>query len=540
MITVLVADSDRDNRKRIRDIINSANLGYRVTAEAENGKAALDHMAKSKIDLVICDLRMPVMTGYHLFQKIRFSYPATKVVLYASYGEYDVLKKAEEEGLLDHIYKPVQNVELERCLQRIKPALIELEKKDQSEKNINERYEHLIPVFKERFLINLLHGRLRKDSEINRNFDYFDITIKPGFTVLLVKIDYFEKLSLVFEEKDREIFTFTLAVKIEQFFKGVRDATVFIDGNDEIAVILGESLSANDTIQIAVEIKGIVKRETVTTATVGIGTVVDTPSQIVLSYRQARAAIRYNYYYGCDSAIHIKHVEAENSLTYKYPVEKEALLIQEIVIGNTQKALSYWESLYDFFKSYEKLPEKLLPKIILNIVVSISRYASEHGIQLEELFAENVSVKEISKREDPEAAFNYLKIILIKASEYIESIRTKREEALLKRVEEYAKEHFADNLTLQNMSDMFDIAAEYLEKLFKQHHNVSFNEFYTKIRMDKAKEFIDKTDMDDIMISLKLGYDNLKYFTGVFFQTEGISIVDYRRQQKRYREWDYV
>ena len=71
-LTVLVVDDEEFSRKFVVRILESIGVGHAFTAE--NGIDALDQLSKAEgdVDLVICDIEMPEMTGYEFARRVRY------------------------------------------------------------------------------------------------------------------------------------------------------------------------------------------------------------------------------------------------------------------------------------------------------------------------------------------------------------------------------------------------------------------------------------------------------------------------------------
>ena len=83
---------------------------------ANNGKEALNLLTKSKVDLVISDIRMPDINGLDLLVKIRKEYPQTKVIIMTAYGSSDVHKEANRRGSLYYVEKPFEISDIRRII----------------------------------------------------------------------------------------------------------------------------------------------------------------------------------------------------------------------------------------------------------------------------------------------------------------------------------------------------------------------------------------------------------------------------------------
>ncbi len=83
---------------------------------ANSGREALSMLKKSKIDLVISDIRMSDMNGLDLLVQIKLEYPQTKVIIMTAYGSSDVQKEANRRGSLYYIEKPFEISDIRRII----------------------------------------------------------------------------------------------------------------------------------------------------------------------------------------------------------------------------------------------------------------------------------------------------------------------------------------------------------------------------------------------------------------------------------------
>jgi CheY-like chemotaxis protein len=108
--TILIADDETDIRSIIKTKLEAA--GFAVT-EASNGKEALESMRESRPDLVVMDVKMPVMNGVEAVGAMKGDDELKDilVVFLTNYGEDDIdnawidEKYAKEIGALGHIRK---------------------------------------------------------------------------------------------------------------------------------------------------------------------------------------------------------------------------------------------------------------------------------------------------------------------------------------------------------------------------------------------------------------------------------------------------
>jgi DNA-binding NtrC family response regulator len=118
--TILVVDDEIYVRESLTAYLDD--IGYHVL-EAENGKVGLELFRSSKPDIVMTDLRMPVMDGFALVEAIAAESDSTPVVVVSGVGAVDEAVRAMRSGAWDYVSKPIASFEelqitLESCLER--------------------------------------------------------------------------------------------------------------------------------------------------------------------------------------------------------------------------------------------------------------------------------------------------------------------------------------------------------------------------------------------------------------------------------------
>lgn len=104
---ILVADDREYIREFLKDFLMLEGFSVDVACD---GQEAIEMASAQHYDLVLSDIKMPRKNGYEVFEGVRTTDPATKVILMTAYG-YDPshsIVKASEEGLCAVLYKPFQ------------------------------------------------------------------------------------------------------------------------------------------------------------------------------------------------------------------------------------------------------------------------------------------------------------------------------------------------------------------------------------------------------------------------------------------------
>ena len=104
---VLIADDNPVTRELIREILESTD--YELV-EAGNGREAMEKIEKTRPDLVILDIQMPVLDGYSLLRMLRRDprFSALRIAALTAYAMTGDREKALSAGFDDYITKPIR------------------------------------------------------------------------------------------------------------------------------------------------------------------------------------------------------------------------------------------------------------------------------------------------------------------------------------------------------------------------------------------------------------------------------------------------
>lgn len=119
MIKVLIADDEPLVRAGIRAVLESA-PGIVVTAEAGDGRAAVQAAIASRPDVALVDIKMPVLDGLAASGEIRRHAPGVRIVMLTSFGTQPNARRAVQEGAAGFILKASAPDELIRAVRSVK------------------------------------------------------------------------------------------------------------------------------------------------------------------------------------------------------------------------------------------------------------------------------------------------------------------------------------------------------------------------------------------------------------------------------------
>lgn len=119
MYRILLVEDDDALRYVYRKLRAFKENGFVIAAEAVNGKEALDLLQNDRFDLIVTDIRMPLVDGLALLREMKVRGLDTPAVLVSSYDEFEYARQGLILGAFDYIVKPVGESSLSAMLARV-------------------------------------------------------------------------------------------------------------------------------------------------------------------------------------------------------------------------------------------------------------------------------------------------------------------------------------------------------------------------------------------------------------------------------------
>ena len=137
-IKVILVDDEKMVVESMRAVVDWESEGFILCATCLNGFQALDAIRKYHPDIVITDIRMPVMDGIELIQRTReFDGQATFIIL-SGYGEFELAQRAMKEGVREYLLKPCGEKEI---LEALKNSCKDWAEQDMAKQTETEKEE---------------------------------------------------------------------------------------------------------------------------------------------------------------------------------------------------------------------------------------------------------------------------------------------------------------------------------------------------------------------------------------------------------------
>ena len=156
MYSVLFVDDEDIEREAMAAIIPWKQMDMTLADMAWNGVEGLEKIRMNRPDVVITDIKMPVMNGIELIREAQKISPLTVFVVLSGYGEFEYTSQAMELGIRHYILKPCDETQMVEVLQKVKEELASREQKQKSEQEYQHTMRRLVPYAKGQILRELI------------------------------------------------------------------------------------------------------------------------------------------------------------------------------------------------------------------------------------------------------------------------------------------------------------------------------------------------------------------------------------------------
>lgn len=492
MYKVLVVEDMDITREDIMALIDWKQYDFELLPGARNGKIGLEYARKFHPDIVITDIKMPIMTGLTMIEEIMEQDKHIKYILLTAYEEFEYAKKALTLGIHSFILKYEINREI---------LLAEL-RKCQEELTMQEEIENVTIRHK---LEKLLKGDIKTIYVEEKFFNWIGRSVLLDIWRWKTWTEFGEEnLRDVLKEELREYRFEFLKIEAQEYIVFLRIPETHSEA-ERHQYLRGFIIAFQYTCEKILE----------SCTAIAIGGYVNCNRDIgecrqqALEYLSRRIFFRGNCILDRDSVM-------------QNPVAPE---IMEEKYNNIQKSirdnqfLTAKKNIRELFEN--EIANARNVDLLKKTVVKLSYFLREKGyaINLEEFdtYLESISMNILTDTiYHTEERFEYLLDIL---HEYIEQKYSRK----VRETINYLRKHYMENVGLNEAADFLDITPIYLSHLFKKETGLTFSAYITKLRMEKAIELLRRGDLKIYEISEIVGYQTVQYFSKVFKKETGKS-----------------
>jgi two-component system response regulator YesN len=534
MLKLLIMDADAESIRNFKTYMRMSfpqiKTVYTLSSLAVDVMQAVREVMP---ELIVADIRFFGVSAQKIIRDISEMYPDIKFILYGTYNDSEYIKRVTEYGVIDYMYRPVKPQDFKRCMERALDFFGNYYRQKKANEEVVEKYKKETAFFRDKFFETLVSGNMTKESEILRSFSYFGLKFSENYTVFVVRIDHFKKLILTLDETEKHLLSYKINNLINEKFEDMEvNAHSFISAFNFVTCVVSKHLTFEQILDLCDDLKDDIFYSLKTRVTIGLGRTYENASFICVSYREANAALKYRFLVGHNTTIPIHFVEPANKLTYRYPYEKEDKLISAAVIGEYEYCILLLGQLFDTLNESGYVSGKHLQRLVMGILFAMGRYALEQNFSDDIDITSFFSAKDVMKIKTTEDALNYLKRDIKKFCDAMVELRKQSGARTLEKAKAYINSNYFENLTLGKLSVKLNTTGEFINKLFIDREKMSCFEYIVKVRIEEAKKLILTPDATDEYVAMKVGYDDVRHFRGVFKQKTGQSLSEYRNSRQ--------
>jgi two-component system response regulator YesN len=528
---IFLVDDEPIIRKGIMTSIPWQEHGFAVCGEASNGQEALDLIPELHPDLVITDIRMPIMDGLELSTQIRRQYPAIKVLILSGYDDFEYAQKAIRIGVDNYLLKPVGAQELLAEVTLIREKL-------EAERAVRRQHQmasHMIREnfhnLKATFVQDLVRGNRLDWNGLRRQSEVLDLPMPEGrWTAVIFSIDDYQLM----QDDDRDIDRDTLRYLVLNVVEEVlREAfpVIAADGQvDQLIALVCYDDPQQARLKASAEmIQAHVRTLLGLSLTVGVGLAVPDILQSSESYAQAVCAVRQKAYLGRGQIIAYQAEQDCSVETCFYPTEQEKILVGHLRALDEPAFLS---ALQDFLDSLNAMHPTVplyrqhVTRLLYIILSSVEELGIDCTPVLQELGDPASRLNQVEVLEDFETS---LQSYLNGFSKLIQSHRSERFSNFVSQAIAYIQDHFAEDLTLATVAEVVHITPNYLSRVFKAEMGTNFVDWLNRYRVEQASLLMKRQPgLKTYEVAEMTGFQDYKYFTYVFKKYTGTTPKEFR------------
>ncbi|MFC5702699.1 response regulator [Cohnella faecalis] len=476
MWKVLLVEDEMFVRESIKMIVNWEELGFTILGEANNGEEALQLLKDKHFDLVITDIKMPVMDGVELLKQARELDLNCKFIMLSCLNEFEYVRQALEFGASNYILKLSMSItSLVESLTKIKA---ELEEHSQySDQKINLFYQQI-------------WGKITDADHDEHEVVPFIIHELQHFNLTIISVIRGEERWNSKDHMKRLPFIDFSRAEATHLYHGEGLTTVFIWHKPEVILI---DVLADNHEYSAVYATNIHY------------------SQLHMQWKRIIQQLGFAWYEGMKGASSIDEIEYKEATLY-----------------------FAWRKKRELVSSFEKLEEKQCDERIDEIwndmrnshlsMVKVKKIAADIDYTLYSMVQKGNSNQSVlfdarSHEELKKAITHKLHTYLNEYKQTQPTIMTDHPE--VNKVIAYINDNFHKDISVKSMATMISMDENYFSSLFKAKTKESLITYVHHLRINKAMFYLTQTDLTINQISENVGFKNINYFNRIFKRITG-------------------
>lgn len=500
MMNILIADDEKIEREGIRYLL-SLEKGERRIFEAANGKQAMQILRTENIDMILTDIKMPVMDGLELARRAKELFPEIRIVIFSGYNDFTFAQEAIRYGVTDYILKPVDPDNFHEIIEKAEKNMRER----QAEENREIRRQNFLQQY---FLQNYLYSG--KKEILEKAGEFVDLDKWNGWhCAILIETD------TAFFDTAEENFPGELQKELRRVF-------FYLNLNERQSLLLFQDVYC-DYLLVANHLYTFLKRNYMVRIYLSVSRKFDGCECLPEILGQLEQQMEEKFYH---PEKHIFSCEEEELKMVAGEVQDSQLMqmiSEDISRKDTEQLWKHFECLKEKYSSNTQFSAMYIKFVFSNVIQELfqeNQFADEHRLE-----------QEIDRLYSCGNIMDILKVTEDNIREYEKFLERSMSESRneVAAVKNYIYQHYGEDLNLEMLAEKVYLSSGYLSFIFKKETGMNLNRFIKVFRMEKASEFLHDTNMKVAQISEKVGFANVSYFCRSFREYYGCSPESYRK-----------
>ncbi|MFR2794016.1 MAG: response regulator [Eisenbergiella sp.] len=530
---IVLADDETIQRTVLNQIIQKLSPKTQIIL-CSDGKEALEAVCSEIPDLLITDIRMPIMDGMELIRRVSVQFPHIRIVLISAYSEFEYAQTAIRCGVAEYLLKPFRFQDVSDILSRTEQYL----ERQSSLLKKTSLYENMLAdsLKQERqmLLSALLDGRkniksLDRDTALQLKDNGFVAVFR--WKIRLASASYNTACPEYLSENQQEI----LLNYIHTFFPG--SFYVFLTkGLDSCECRLALLLSSHTEDQCRLQLSALFHAAKNDSLVFHAGLSALHPflvNSLALARQQAEEMLSFSFYHPQQPSF---YCWKDFNSCLELPMLSLSGIESDLrtSVKNAVPASRFYELLSPLKKELKKSPLRSPVKVrhrISSMIVSIIRdldgmiSADEYDALLTEAYHSYHSCDSL------DSLFSISLSLLERTAAYFSQESGQHD--VTEDIITYIKKHLDEDLSLQQLAEKVHFSANYLSAQIKSKTGLSYISYLTGLRTDMACQLLTETDLKVLEIAQRCGYRDSSYFNRIFCRKCGISPEQYRKAHKK-------
>lgn len=519
MYKLILVDDEAEMRHGLQEVISFSELGFTVAGEAGDGMEALRLCEKLEPDLIITDIRMPLMDGLTLCRKAKAILPMVQCIILSGYDDFEFAKQAIDLKAINYLLKPISSAEFSDMLANAKATLDEEFDRRRNITLLKERFVQNLPILRESLFTSLLNGGMppaaaqERSAALNMNLS------ADQYVLALYQTPEDQTGSGI---EDKELRNVAIANVLREVFAAhALRAEVFPHDGMIAALFMRRDSSEEGFAQLVAcidEARKTARHYLNCQLYVGVSDSCGLLSQLPAANREATGALYQCMLSQEEQVMCSTDLRHRPSDDLQVDALEMAALSNGIKVRDLDGARQALDHLMDAARGVRPSP-RAWQTYLMEIVLCCLRIISEHSLAWEGLDEqlESLTRSILSQCPSVDAASESLSALLEPMVGALDEHRQTSSRVLASAAESYLRENYTrEDTSLEQLCLHLHISPSYFSTVFKKETKKTFHQYLTELRMDKALNLLSTTDQKISQVAQSVGLPDQNYFSYCF------------------------